>query len=132
MNTMTNFLKTKTLNACLGIAVQSWPTTMYLAAYTTATTNAGGGTEVVGGSYARQVIAFGAPTIVSLQALTSNTAIIDFPVATASWGTITHIAIMDALTGGNMLYHGAVTAPKTIASGDQLRVMASDFKVYQN
>jgi hypothetical protein len=130
MNTMTDYMKKKALSASLGIATETFPTDVYIAAYTTATTDAGGGTEVAGGGYKRQLIKFSTPTLSGESAKTSNVTDIEFPTATAGWGTITHIALLDAETGGNMLYHGAVTNPKTIEAGDRLRVIPGDMNVY--
>ena len=48
----------------------------------------------------------------------SNAAAISFPTATASWGTVTHYALFDAASSGNMLRWAALTASKTIGSGD--------------
>ncbi len=56
----------------------------------------------------------------------SNTAEVAFVVATESWGTITHAAIMDAATAGNVLYHAALNAPRAIGIGDQLKFAAGD------
>jgi len=49
---------------------------------------------------------------------TSNNGAITFPSPTASWGTVTHFGIFDAASSGNLLFHGALTASKTINSGD--------------
>ena len=77
-----------------------------------------------GGSYARQTIAF---TVTGNQA--SNTAAVEFPTATASWGTVTYAAVYDAVSGGNLMAYGALTTSKTIASGDVLRIPAGDFDI---
>ena len=100
------------------------PTTLYLALFTTATADDGTGTEVTGGSYARQAIAFTTTGDTS-----SNTANVEFPTATASWGTVTHAAIYDAVSGGNMLTHGALTDSKVISSGDVFRVNAGELDI---
>lgn len=108
------------------------PSTTYVALFTTATTDAGGGTEVSGGGYARVAIASSLTNWAGTQApgsttassgtggQTSNNNTITFPQATANWGTITHFALFDASTGGNMLIHGALTQSKQIDAGDQL------------
>jgi hypothetical protein len=86
------------------------PTALWLALYTAVTdAEAGTGTEVTGGSYARVDVtsAFSAPA----NGVLSNTANITFPTPTGNWGTITHVAIRDASTGGN-----AVTVIKALAS----------------
>jgi hypothetical protein len=60
---------------------------------------------------------------------TSNDAEVEFPVATADWGTITHIGIRDAGSGGNLLWHGALAASKVIGTGDQLKFAVGDIDV---
>jgi len=105
------------------------PTALYLALFTAAPSDAGGGTEVAGGSYARVNLA---PLDTNWNAtqggtsgnssgsggLTANAVAITFPAPTANWGTVTHFAIMDASTGGNMLMWDALTASRTILNGD--------------
>jgi len=90
------------------------PATVYLGLFTTDPTDGGTGTEVSGGSYARQAITFSAPS----NGVTSNNAQVTFPTATANWGTVGWIGIYDALTSGNLLYHAPLTTSKTIANGD--------------
>lgn len=124
-NGFSDYLENALLNATLrGVAYTS-PTTVYVALFTSDPTDAGTGTEVSGGAYARQAVTFGAPS----NGTCSNSADVLFPIATAAWGTITHIAIFDAATGGNMLYSAPLTTSKTIASGDQLKVAAGDVTV---
>lgn len=105
------------------------PTALYMALFTAPPSDTGGGTEVAGGSYARINLA---PLDTNWNAtqggtsgnssgstgLTANAVQITFPAPTANWGTITHFAIMDALTAGNMLIWDALTAPRTVLSGD--------------
>ena len=99
----------------------------YVALFTTATADDGTGTEVTGGSYARQAAGLAAAT--GAGGATSNAADITFPTATADWGTITHVAIMDAATAGNMIMHSALDASKTVASGDTFKLNAGDLDV---
>jgi hypothetical protein len=100
------------------------PTAWYLGLFTTAPGEAGGGTEVSGGSYARQSVTFSVSGN-----LATNTAALEFPVATADWGTITHVAVYDASSGGNQIAYAALSTSKTIATGDVLRVPAGDLDV---
>jgi hypothetical protein len=95
------------------------PTAWYVALFTTATDDASGGTEVSGNGYSRQTVTFDAAT--SGTGTTSNTDAPTFTAAGGNWGTITHIAIHDAATGGNRLWHGAMAASKTIEDGDSLQ-----------
>lgn len=95
------------------------PTAWYVALYTAAPNDAGGGTEVSGGGYSRQAVTFDAAT--SGTGTTSNTGAVTFTAAGADFGTITHIGIHDASTGGNLLWHGTLTVSKTVSDGDTLQ-----------
>jgi hypothetical protein len=125
MAEMSNYLENALINATLRNTAFTSPTVVYLALYTTDPTDADTGTEVSGGSYARQSITFGAPS----NGVSTNSAAIEFPQATGSWGAITHVAIRDALTTGNMLYHTPLDASKTIASGDIFRIAIGSLSV---
>jgi hypothetical protein len=125
----THFLSDAILNEVLRATNYAPPSTVYVALFTTATNKSGGGTEVSGGGYARQAVTFGAPGGGTNGRKVANSAEVTFPVATASWGTITHCAIFDASTGGNMLYQGALEASKTIDTNDQLRFATGDLSV---
>lgn len=125
MAEMSNYLENALINATLRNTAYTSPTTVYLALYTTDPTDADTGTEVSGGSYARQAITFGAPS----NGVTTNSAAIEFPQCTSTWGTITHIGIRDALTTGNLLYHTPLDASKTIATGDIFRISIGNLSV---
>ena len=101
-------------------AIFAAPANVYVALFTSATTDAGGGTEVSGGSYAREAVGTTSGWTGSGGA-TDNAADVDFGTATANWGTVTHTAVMDAATAGNMLFHGALTASKTVNNGDSFK-----------
>jgi len=117
----TDFLENELLDHAFRNTAYTPATTVYVGLFTTATGDAGGGTEVTGGSYARQAITFSAASGGSI----TNSGAITFPTATASWGTITHFGIMDALTVGNMLCWGNFDASKAIDSGDTAKINAS-------
>lgn len=119
---LSNYAENKLLDHLLGTAAFTMPTNVRLALYTSDPTDADSGTEVSGGSYARQSVAFD----VASGGASQNTAEIVFPVATADWGTITHVGIRDATSGGNLLAHGPLAASKTIATGDQFRMSAGE------
>jgi len=119
--------ETTTLNWLFTTGAVTRPTTWFISLYTVAPTDSTAGTEVTGGSYARQAV-----TMSVTGDTASNTATIDWPAATASWGTVVAAAIMDASTGGNIIAYGTLTASKTIASGDVFRFPAGDFDVTLN
>lgn len=121
-----NTTETHVLNYLLTSASVTRPTAWYLALYTSNPAEDNSGTEVStsGTAYARQSVSF---TVSGNSA--SNTSEIEFPTATASFGTVTHAAVFDASTGGNMIAYGALATSKTIDTGDVMRVPASDFDI---
>jgi len=125
MAAMSNYLENKVLDYVLRDQADWAPAAVYLALHTADPTDAGSGAEVSGGSYARQAITFNAAhatagTITNSSAETFSS----MPVA-----TVTHIGIWDAASSGNLLFHGAVTASKTVASGDSITVAADAITV---
>jgi hypothetical protein len=94
------------------------PTAWYVALYTAAPSDSGGGTEVSTGGYSRQAVTFGAAS--SPGGTTSNTGAVSFTASGANYGTVTHIGIFDNSTSGNLLWHGSLTASKTVNDGDTL------------
>jgi hypothetical protein len=125
MAEMSNYLENALINATLRNTAYTSPTTVYLGLYTSDPTDADTGNEVSGNAYARQSITFGAPS----NGASTNSAAIEFPQATGSWGTVTYIGIRDALTSGNLLYHTALDASKTIATGDVFRIAVGSLSV---
>jgi hypothetical protein len=124
VSAFSNYLENKVLLHVFGATAYTAPTTLYLALYTVAPDDTGGGTEVSGTSYARQTVAF---TVVNDTA--SNTSAVEFPTAGSSWGTVVAVGIFDNLTSGNLLAYGNLTSSKTIASGDVFRVPAGDLDI---
>ena len=124
MSAFSNYLENKVLDHVFGGVAYGAPATLYLALYTSDPGDDNSGTECSGTSYARQTIAF---TVTNDTA--SNTSAVEFPTAGSAWGTITHVGILDALTSGNLLAHGALTASKTVAQGDVFRVPAGDLDI---
>jgi hypothetical protein len=124
VSAFSDYLENKVLDHVFGGVAYSAPATLYLALYTSDPGDDNSGTECSGTSYARQTIAF---TVTNDTA--SNTSAVEFPTAGSAWGTITHVGILDALTSGNLLAHGALTASKVVAEGDVFRVPASDLDI---
>lgn len=120
---LSNYLENKLLDHFLGTSAYTMPTTVYVGLYTVVPTDAGGGTQVTGGSYARQTAAFSA----AASGTTSNTANIDFAGMPAA--TTVAIGVFDALTSGNLLLWGTLTANKTTDAGDTLRIATGDLDI---
>ena len=119
-----NYLETEILDHVFGGNAYTAPGTLYLALFTSNPDEDGSGTEVSGGSYARQTATF---TVSGNTATTS--AVIEFPTATGTWGTVSHIGIYDASTAGNLLAYAALTTSKSIASGDVFRIPTGDIDI---
>lgn len=94
------------------------PTNWYVALYTSAPSDAGGGTELSGNGYAREAVTFAAAT--SGTGTTSNSGAVVFTADGGDWGSVTHMGIHDATSSGNLLWHGALAAAKTVLDGDSL------------
>ncbi len=125
MAEFSNYLENKVLDHVLRNTSYTSPTTVYVGLFTSDPTDAGSGTEVSGGSYARQALSV---TTASGGIVTSS-ADVTFPQATASWGTISHIGVLDALTSGNLLMHTPLTTAKTIDNGDILKITSGNLTV---
>lgn len=100
------------------------PTAWFVALYTAAPSDAGGGTEVSGAGYVRQAVAFNAAATPG--GTTSNTADVSFTAAGGNYGTVTHLGIFDASSSGNLLWHGALTASKAVEDGDTITFTAGN------
>ena len=107
------------------------PDPLYVGLYTVAPTDSTAGTECTGGSYGRESIARGTGWTSAGNA-TENAADITFTEATASWGTVVAFALSDAVSGGNQLYWGDLTASKVIDSGDTAKIPAGDLDITED
>jgi hypothetical protein len=125
MAEMSNYLENALINATLRNTTYTSVATVYVSLWTTDPTDAGNGTEVSGGSYARTAVTFGSPS----NGTSTNSADVTFPTATGSWGTVGWIGINDALSGGNLLYHSPLDTSKTIDSGDIFKITTGNLSV---
>lgn len=124
-----NFLKDTIINEVLRNTDYTPAATVYLALYTSAPTDSGGGTEVSGNGYARQAIAFDAP---SPAGQTQNTDLESFTASGGNFGTIVAFSIHDALTVGNFLYWGNLDTSRVINDGDTLEWAIGAVQVDEN
>jgi len=137
MGAFSDYLENKILDHVLNngrALTYTPPTTLYIALFTAVggleDNVEGSQTEVSGGSYARQSLDGSANYFdVTAAGATSNHGDIEFPVTTGDWGTITHVAIMDALTSGNVLIWGELTSSKIIETGDQFKFTAGNLDI---
>lgn len=119
MSALSDYLENEIADHLLGGGDYIRPATIYVGLFTAGPTDGGGGTEVTGGSYARASVTNNSTNFPAASGgQKSNGAAISFPAATAGWGTVTHFGIYDAVSGGNLLLHGALTTSKLIETGD--------------
>lgn len=128
MSSFTNYTENLVLTWLLTTGSATRPTAWYVGLFTAAPNDAGGGTEVSGNGYARKVT--GTITVSGTDTTATNSAAIEFAAASGgNWGTITHAAIFDAETGGNMIAWAQLTTARTINDGDVFRIPASSLTV---
>lgn len=122
---------------------QSAPTTsvLYVALYTSTPSDAGGGTEVSGGAYARTAVTSNLTNWAGTQSTgstatssgsggtTSNNSSVTFPTPSASWGIVTSFGIFDAASSGNLLFYGPLSIVKTINNGDTITFPAASLAI---
>ena len=119
-------LATAIYNATLAGSRSNVPaaTGVYAALHTNAPHDDTGGNETVYTNYARVNISAGVFTVITTgvapeQTVTATSnADISFPACGATGATISHWAIWDATSGGNLLYSGEFTAPRSVQEGD--------------
>lgn len=129
MSSFSDYTENLVLNWLLTTNSATRPTAWYVGLFTAAPSDTGGGTEVAGNAYAR--VATGTISVTGTAPTTAtNSAAIEFAAASGgNWGTVTHAAIFDASTGGNMLAWAALTTSRTINDGDVFRIPASSLTV---
>ena len=126
MAAASDYLENKLLDHSLGTTPFTSPGTVYVGLHTgSPLDDDSGANEVTGGGYLRKTAAFAAATAGSA----STNATITFDAATAAWGTISHISLYDASTGGELLFHGAVTTSKTIETGDTFQISSGNLTI---
>lgn len=121
MSAMSDYLEGQLRAHLFRTASFAKPSVLAIALYTAAPGETGGGTEVSGGSYARvsrNPLDANWTAASATDGLTDNAASIDFPAPTGNWGSVTHLAILDATSAGNFLFYGALATPKTVNNGD--------------
>ncbi|MFN7883198.1 MAG: hypothetical protein ACK5PF_09330, partial [bacterium] len=136
---MSDFLENRLIDHVFRGQAYTAPTTIFFALFTSACSDAAGGTEVSGGSYARASLAASLANWAGTQSAgstvassgtsgtTSNNGVVTFATPSAGWGTVTHMGIYDASTAGNLLICRALTVSKTINSGDTVTFPAASF-----
>ena len=127
MAEMSDYLENAILNATLNATNYTAPVAPYVSLHTADPTDAGTGAELSGNAYTRQSASFA--TASGTGGSVSTDADITFSAATADWGTVSHIGVWDASTGGNLLYHTALDSSKTIDTGDIFKITSGNLTV---
>lgn len=129
-------LEKEILDHVLGGADYTRPASVWIALFTVDPSDAGGGTEVSGGAYARKEVVNNATNWPAATGTTptlkSNGIDIEFIEATADWGTVTAMGIYDAVTAGNLLYWGELTVDKAINDGDTAKFAVGDIDITED
>jgi hypothetical protein len=143
MAAKSNYLENKIIDWLLRAQVFTPPATSYVALFTVAPSDTGGGTEVSGGSYARVAVASSLANWAGTQSAgstvassgtggtTSNNNAITFPAPTANWGSVVAMGIFDASTAGNLLIYGNLSTAKTVNNGDAAPTFPAGTLTYQ-
>jgi hypothetical protein len=128
MASFSDYTENLVLNFLFTTNTATRPTAWYVGLFTAAPSDTGGGTEVSGSGYVRKVT--GTITVSGTATTATNSAAIEFAAASGGdWGTITHAAIFDAETSGNMLAWAPLTTSRTINDGDVFRIPASSLTI---
>jgi hypothetical protein len=134
MSAASNYLENKVLDHVLTATSYTAPSTRYLALFNNVSGQAAANLEAgtltdeisaSGTAYARKAVTFAAAS----GGTSATNTTVTFNAATASWGTVTHVAVMDQASGGNVLFWGAVTTSKTIDSGDTFQVTSGNLTI---
>jgi hypothetical protein len=125
MAAFSDYLENALLNEVFRNVNYTPAATVYVALFTSAPSDAGGGTELSGNGYSRQSVAFGAASGGAI----ANSATVSFSASGGNWGTVTHFAVYDASSAGNQLCWGSLSASKTVNDGDTLQFAAGDIDI---
>jgi hypothetical protein len=141
MSAMSDYLENKLVDHLFRAQTLSAPATLHIGLLTAAPSDSGGGTEVSGNNYSRVSVTSSLANWAGTQSAgstvassgtggqTSNNASITFATPSGTWGTVSHFAIYDAASGGNLLFHGSLSIAKTINQGDTVSFPAGSLTV---
>ena len=125
MSEFSNYSENLVINVLLRAASHTGAAAVYVGLYTSDPTDGNTGTEVTGGSYARTAVVFGAPSA----GISINSSAVEFPQATAAWGTVGWVGVLDAATDGNLICHSPLDVAKTIDTGDIFKIATGNLSI---
>lgn len=124
MSALSDYAEKLVLDWLMTTGSATRPTAWYVALYTAAPSDSGGGTEVSGAGYSRKSVSFNAASTPG--GTTSNSGIVSWTAAGGAYGTVTHVGIFDASTAGNLIWQGALSTAKTVNDGDTIQFSAGN------
>ena len=131
MSEASDYVENQILDCYLNQSNITAPTNIYLGLFTSAPSDAGGGTEVSGNGYSRVEITakFSAASGTTGGSLSSNAAITGFTASGGNWGTVNSIGIFDASTSGNLLFYTALDSSADVNDGDSFQISSGNLTV---
>lgn len=130
MASFTSYLQKKLLDHSLGLAAYTMPPTVYISLHTADPTQAGSFTAEIsatGTGYTRVSGTSKMNATDSVTGISNNNTAITFGPALSDWGTVTHVGLSDASSGGNMLLFGPLTVVQTTPIGESVQFSAGQF-----
>lgn len=129
-----DYLENAILDHVLGGGDYVRPATVYVSLHSADPTDTGSGAEISGSGYARAAVTNDETNWPSASGgQKSNGTVIAFAAASGGdWAEATHFGIWDASSGGNLLYAGALTAPKTVEDGDTASFAAGELVITED
>ena len=124
MSALSDYAEKLVLDWLMTTGAATRPSAWYVALYTAAPDDTGGGTEVSGAGYSRKSVSFNAASTPG--GTTSNSGIVSWTAAGGNYGTVTHVGIFDASTAGNLLWQGGLSTSKTVNDGDTIQFSAGN------
>ena len=128
MAQMSDYLENKLVDHVFRNTTFTTPGVIHLALFNTDPLDDASGTELTDAlspAYVRITISMGAPA----NGVSINDSELLFPAATGDWELITHVAIFDESTGGNMLMHKALTSPVAVLNTNNFRIPIGDLEL---
>lgn len=126
MSEFSNYSENLVINVLLRAASHTGASAVYVGLYTSDPTDGNTGDELpFTGAYARTAVVFSAPSA----GISTNSSAVEFPQATASWGTVGWVGVLDAATGGNLICHSPLDVAKTIDTGDIFKIATGNLSI---
>lgn len=120
---LTNTAENRCLDFILGLSSTAPTAPLKVALVTASGSDTTAGTEVTGGSYARQTLTVGAASA----GATSNSADVVFAGMPAA--TVVGVEIWDSAGTPVRLWYGTLAASRIVAAGDEVRLIAGSLAI---